>query len=137
MEEKLRRESKSYLDKLFKRHEHKNTGALSREGMRQVMREMFPEFNQDDELDEVMVKHLKVSSYTVLNKDTGNFDVRQVDDTLDFPSAQFIVVYFLRKLARRDTDPFSGKGLVRFNDFGQGLSKSLIDPNVELKRRMY
>jgi hypothetical protein len=65
------------LDKVFKAHELKNTGALSQEGMRKVIREMFPEFTQEDELDTVMLKHLKVASYTVLNKETGNFDVRQ------------------------------------------------------------
>jgi hypothetical protein len=70
---------------------------------------MFPEFNQFDELDDVMEKQLKTASYTVLNKETNTFDVCHINETIDFPSAQFIVVYFLKKLARRDTDPFSSK----------------------------
>jgi len=125
------------LDKLFKQYEAKNTAALTREGMKDVMKKMFPDFNQFEELDHVMEKHLKTASYTVLDKETNTFDVRQIDDTIDFPSAQFIVVYFLKKMSRRDTDPFSGKGLVRFNDFSGSMSQSLIDPNAEMKRRMY
>lgn len=137
MEEKLRRESKQYLDKLFKTYEAKNTAALTRTGMGEVMRKMFPEFEQWEELEEVMAKQLKTASYTVLNKETNTFDVKQIEDTIDFPSAQFIVVYFLKKMSRRDTDPFSGKGLVRFTDFSGNMSQSLIDPNQEMKRRMY
>jgi hypothetical protein len=137
MEEKLRRESKQYLDKLFKKFEVKNTAALTREGMIEVMKCMFPDFNQFEELEEVMEKQLKTSSYTVLNSETNTFDVKQVDNTIDFPSSQFIVVYFLKKMARRDTDPFSGKGLIRFTDFSGNMSQSLIDPNAEMKRRMY
>jgi len=137
MEEKLRRESKNYLDKLFKKYEEKNTGALTRDGMIAVMKHMFPELRNYEELDNVMEKHLKIASYTVLNKETNTFDVCHIDNTIDFPSAQFIVVYFLKKMAKKETDPFSGKGLIRFSDFGGVLGNGLIDPNAEMKRRMY
>ncbi|OXA57017.1 uncharacterized protein LOC110847116 [Folsomia candida] len=137
MEEKLRRESKQYLDKLFKQYEEKNTAALTREGVIKVMQKMFPGFDQFEELDDIMEKHLKTATYTVLNKETAQFDVQHIDNTIDFPSCQFIVVYFLKKSARRDTDPFAYKGLIRFTDFSGNMSQSLIDPNAEMKRRMY
>jgi len=137
MEEKLRRESKNYLDKLFKKYEERNTGALTREGMLSVMKHMFPELTNYDELEDIMAKQMKVASYTVLNKETKTFDVCHIDNTIDFPSAQFIVVYFLKKMAKKETDPFSGKGLIRFSDFGGVLGNGLIDPNAEMKRRMY
>lgn len=64
------------MDKLFKQYEEKNTAALTREGVIKVMQKMFPGFDQFEELDDIMEKHLKTATYTVLNKETAQFDVQ-------------------------------------------------------------
>ncbi|ODM89679.1 hypothetical protein Ocin01_17002 [Orchesella cincta] len=116
MEDKLKRECKPFLEKLFKKQDELKSGAVSMVGMRKILREMIPEFNQEEELAEMMGELAKKTKYTMVNKQTNKMEVQYQENSIDFPSALYICVYFLKKLERRNTDCFSGKSVVKFDD---------------------
>lgn len=64
------------LEKLFKRQDELGSGAVSMQGMVKILKEMIPEFNQVDELNELMTQLARKTKYTVLNKQTNQFEVQ-------------------------------------------------------------
>jgi len=136
MEEKLKRESRAYLEKLFKKEDDLGSGSISMEAMRKITKDIVPEFEQFEELEEIMGKHLKSTKYTVLNKVTNQFEVKLHDKAIDFPSAQYIIVYFLKKIEKRNSNAFAGKGLIRFDDFPR-QPETVTHSKDSQKRRMY
>jgi len=116
MEDKIKRECKPFLEKLFKQQDELKSGAVSMEGMKKIMREMIPDFSQEDELTEMMGDLAKKTKYTVVNRATNKMEVQYQENSIDFPSALYISVFFLKKLERRNTDCFSGKSVLKFDD---------------------
>jgi len=58
------------------------------------------------------------------------------DKAIDFPSAQYIIVYFLKKIEKRNSNAFAGKGLIRFDDFPR-QPETVTHSKDSQKRRMY
>lgn len=64
------------MEKLFKKQDELGAGAVSMQGMRKIIREMIPEFNHDEELNEMMKELARSTKYTVMNKDTKKIEVK-------------------------------------------------------------
>ncbi|CAG7726623.1 unnamed protein product [Allacma fusca] len=137
MEDKIKRESKQYLEKLFKKYDTLNCGAVSMADMRSIIIALLsPQEFDKEELERLMSNHIKESKYTVHNKQTNKFEVKYLKDTIDFPSAMAISVRFLVK-AERENNPFSGTGLVQLRHFGPPSEKVIRNPDIQQKRRIF
>jgi len=136
MEEKVKRESKSLMETLFKEYDKLGSRAVTRDDMRRMMNILVPNFAEEEELEEVMEQYVKEQKYTVMNPQTKNIEVRYQPDAIDFPSAMAISVRFLKRYERRSSDAFAGKGLIRFTDLP--VSDALqIKRASDAKRRLY
>jgi len=139
MEEKLKRESREFVQKQFKKFDRNGAAAIHRNDMIKILTTVLPEYNQAIEkleMEELLKQHVKVTKYTQHNKATNQFEVKYQDDTLDFPSVLAIVVHFLMKSERKNSNAFAGQSNVRFTDFPAG-SKVLVNTSTENKKRMF
>jgi len=127
MDDKLKRECKSYLEKLFKKNDELSSGAVSMQGMSKILKEMIPDYHHDEELFEMMQGKGKTTKYTVLNKSTNQFDVQYQQNSIDFPTALYLCVYFLKKIEFKGTDCFSGRNVVKFDDLACASKAVKID----------
>lgn len=117
MEEKIKRESKQYIEKMFKKHDTLNCGAVTKASMKQIVDTLLtPTPYDEEELETLMLNHVKEAKYTVHNKKTNQFEVKYLPDSIDFPSAMAISVRFLLK-GEKANNPFSGTGLVKLAHF--------------------
>lgn len=53
-----------------------------------------------------------------------------VENSLDFPSALYLCVYFLKKIEFKECNSFAGSSLVKFNDPPGGKAKPLPAKNI-------
>lgn len=63
------------LEKLFKQQDELGSGAVSMQGMKKILKEMMPEFNQGEELTEMMTELARKTKYTKMNSATKKVEV--------------------------------------------------------------
>jgi len=138
MDEKLKRECRSYLEKLFKKNDDLGSGAVSTQGMKKILKEMISDYIHDvhdAEANELMKGMGKSTKYTSLNKSTNQFDVRYQENSIDFPSALYLCVYFLKKIEFKGTDSFSGRNVVKFDDVSSKKAISIDEKDKPAHNR--
>jgi len=136
MEEKVKRESKSLMESLFKEYDKLGSRAVARDDMRRIVNIVVPNFTQEDELEDVMDQYVAEQKYTAVNPKTKTLEVKYQQDAIDFPSAMAIVCKFLKRYERRNSDAFAGKGLIHFTDLPT-TDALQIRKASEAKRRLY
>jgi len=136
MEEKVKRESKSLMEALFKEYDKLGSRAVTRDDMRRIVDIMVPNFNREEELEEVMDQYVQEQKYTVMNPKTRALEVKYQPDAIDFPSAMAIACKFLKRYERRNSDAFAGKGLIHFTDLPTSDALQIRRAS-EAKRRLY
>ncbi|OXA46470.1 uncharacterized protein LOC110856159 [Folsomia candida] len=138
MEDKLKRESKDFVQKLFKKQDKNNAAAIHKSDMKKILQSVLPEYflDYDAELEQLLLQHVKVTKYTEHNKKTNQFDVKYQEDTLDFPSVLAVVVHFLKKDEKKSSNAFSGVSVVKYTDFPT-TERSMINTTAESKKRLF
>jgi hypothetical protein len=128
MENKLRREARRFLEKAIMKYDGGRTGAITRKQMAEIIKLLLKEdpqlFNQD-ELENVINKYSKESSFIVFQKNPNpvfgqkpyEFVVDHEDDRLDFLAVQDITVHYMLKQEKKNNDAFLSKHLIRLHDF--------------------
>jgi len=136
MEEKVKRESKSLMEALFREYDKLGSRAVHRDDMRKMVNIIVPNFTQEEELEETMDQYAAEQKYTTMNPKTKQIEVKYQQDAIDFPSAMAIACKFLKRYERRNSDAFAGKGLIHFTDLPTSDALQ-IKRASEAKRRLY
>ncbi|ODN05411.1 hypothetical protein Ocin01_01252 [Orchesella cincta] len=139
MEEKLKRECKAYVEKTFKTFDKFGSASMPKDEVKNLLKVIIPEFEYDqhkEELVELLSQYSKASKYTVHNKTTNQFEVKYLDNTLDFPSVLGITVHFLKKIECKGQNFFSGQTVVKNKDF-PGKNQSISHDRRDSKRKLY
>jgi len=139
MEEKLKREAKDFVHKLFKKQDRNGAAAIHKNDMKKILVAVLPEYLESDneELGKLLEQHVKVTKYTEHNKKTNQFEVRYQEDTLDFPSVLAIVVHFLKKDAKKNGNAFADRSVVKYNDFPASEALAAAQKQNEMKKRLF
>jgi len=136
MEEKVKRESKSLMEALFKEYDQLGSRAVTRDDMRRIVNIIVPNFTQEEELEETMDQYVAEQKYTAVNPKTKQLEVKYQQGAIDFPSAMAIACKFLKRYERRNSDAFAGKGLIHFTDLPTSDSLQIKRPS-DAKKRLY
>jgi len=131
MEQKLKRESRPYIERIFKKYDG-GTGAIHVKDMPRIMKQIVPGLNPDELQEQIEIYEIE-SSYLVPNKETHQFDVEHEPGTLDLPSVVAIVVHFLKKQERRNSNEFACRSLISLRDFPDP-TEALVNSIIRNKR---
>ncbi|CAL8094504.1 unnamed protein product [Orchesella dallaii] len=139
MEDKLKRECKAYVEKTFKTFDKFGSASMPKDDVKNLLKIIIPDFVYEEhceELTELLAQYVKASKYTVHNKTTNQFEVKYLDNTVDFPSVLGITVHFLKKIECKGQNNFAHQTVVKGKDF-PGKNQSVAHERRESKRKLY
>ncbi|OXA61676.1 uncharacterized protein LOC110858281 [Folsomia candida] len=120
MENKIRRQARKFLELQFKKYDPSMTGALHKKFMSEIVQVLLkedPDLFNEDQIWEQIEKKSKDSTYITLRRGSKEFVLTHDEETLDWTSVMEVIVFFLKKVEKKNNDGFICKHLVRLTDF--------------------
>jgi len=120
MENKIRRQARKFLELQFKKYDPCMTGAIRKNQMSEIIQCLLkeePEMFSEDQVWEQIDKRSKDSTFITLRRGSHEFCLEHEEERLDWTSVMDIVVYFLKKVEKKNNDGFLCKHLIRLTDF--------------------
>jgi len=120
MENKIKRQARRFLELQFKKFDPRQTGAIHKKNMTEVIQVLLkedPDLFNEDQIWEQIEKNSKDSTYITIRRGSKEFELNHDGDSLDWTSVMAVVVFFLKKVEKKNNDGFLCKNLIRLTDF--------------------
>jgi len=120
MENKIRRQARKFLELQFKKHDPSQTGAIHRQKLAEIVQVLLkedPDLFNEDQIWDLVDQKSKDSTYITLRRGSKEFDLKHDGETLDWTSVMEVIVFFLKKVEKKNNDGFLCKNLIRLTDF--------------------
>lgn len=144
----MRRESKCFVEKLFKKYDKIGAGAIPRTDMKTLVEKVVPAYMQldNEELEEMLTKHAKsmlpeIVNFPILKTDylTGNkhtvLNLKTKQMEIEYRKSQFTSFHFLQPLNEDEQtfrSQFASNGFYQTFHFNYSIIQQFVLSNFSL-----